>query len=252
MKKMTSLGIVLSLMVLAWPVVAQEGPATISQSFTAVVTPGHEQQFEEALKQHMAWHRQQNDTWRWNTSVIVSGERLGQYITISGGHRWADFDSPPVSAEADMADAARLFEHVERIASGFGNTLPALSRPPASSEPMPLVQVFTYRVKPGQAPVFQHAVGKFREAAEKTNSPFRYVLIASISGGPVGTYILVVPHENWASFVPPEQDGLQMLEEALGRQEADAVIEMLNEAVASEVSEIWQYRPDLSYIPGPS
>ena len=41
----------------------------------------------------------------------------------------------------------------------------------------------------------------------------------------------------------------QVLEEALGRQESDALFETFNEAVDSVVSEIWQYRPDLSYLP---
>ena len=112
-----------------------------------------------------------------------------------------------------------------------------------------LVQVFTYRLNPRQAPAFQHVLGRFVEAAEHTTWPGRYIWIASISGGADGTYILVVPHENWASVAPRFKTPPEVLEEAFGRQEADSLNAMFNEAVDSVVSEIWQYRPDLSYIP---
>ena len=206
MKSRISLAVGLFLMVLAWPVAAQDAPDTISRSYTSRVKAGHELQFEEALKQHMAWHTQQNDTWRWNTYMLVSGERLGQYISISGGHRWADFDSPAVSEEADNADAlAKLGEHVERISSGFANGLAAVSRPPSSSEPSPLVQVLTYRLNQGHGARFRDVLRRFDDAAEETNWSGRYSWLEILSGGAEGTYILVLPHANWASLAPSRQ-----------------------------------------------
>ena len=78
MRCMIGVATVLSLLMLASPVVAQDGPATVSRSFTVTVRVGHDQQFEEAWKQHIDWHRQQNDSWTWNTWMIVSGTPLGQ------------------------------------------------------------------------------------------------------------------------------------------------------------------------------
>jgi hypothetical protein len=41
-----------------------------------------------------------------------------------------------------------------------------------------------------------------------------------------------------------------ILREAFGEQEAMSVIERLNGSIESTYSEIVQFRPDLSYIPG--
>ena len=90
---------------------------------------------------------------------------------------------------------------------------------------------------------------RFDDAAEETNWSGRYSWLEILSGGAEGTYILVLPHANWASLAPSRQSPQQVLEEALGRQESDALFETFNEAVDSVVSEIWQYRPDLSYLP---
>ena len=43
-------------------------------------------QFEEGLKQNIAWRRQQGDTSRWDTWELVRGERLDLYLTTSGNH----------------------------------------------------------------------------------------------------------------------------------------------------------------------
>ena len=64
--------------------------------------------------------------------------------------------------------------------------------------------------------------------------------------------MLVLPRANWADFedkpdVKPFRD---MLKEAFGQAEADSIVDRIDTSVQSETSEIIQFRPDLSYLPG--
>ncbi len=252
MRGLISAAVGLFVLALAWPVNAQDEPGTIGRGFTVQVKVGHNAQFEEGVKQHMAWHGQQGDPWRWNTFVIQSGERLGQYFVGSGGHHWADFDALPVDEAADGADwVANIGDHIEWEGSDFSRFMPNASRPPADPEPMPLAEVLTYRIKQGHGPAFRHVLRRFTEAAEEIDWPNRYVWLQGLTGGPAGTYILILPLANWAALAP--RSGVKSLREVmddvLGVTEADSLRETLNAAVDSIQSEVWQYRPDLSYIP---
>jgi len=62
--------------------------------------------------------------------------------------------------------------------------------------------------------------------------------------------VLVLPRRNWAEFKPVEKPFERMLEEAVGRQEAQSLLETFSRAVKSASSSILRARPDLSYIPG--
>ena len=129
-------------------------------------------------KEHLDWHRQHNDTWTWNTYMIVSGERLGQYITMSPDHAWADFDAPAVSEREDAADAtSKLGPHIESLSSGFWNELRDLSRPPDASPPYPLIQIIDYGIKFGKRAVFERNVVQFGQTVDATNVPATYFVV---------------------------------------------------------------------------
>ncbi len=69
--------VVLSLLLLALPVLAQEEGGNIVRVFVDKAKTGMEQQYEEAVKQHIAWHREQGDTWNWVVRRIESGRTSG-------------------------------------------------------------------------------------------------------------------------------------------------------------------------------
>lgn len=64
---------------------------------------GLEQKFEAGYKQHLLWHKANNDPWGWYGWYVVSGARLGQFVDATVGHTWSDFDTP-VRPSEDMAD----------------------------------------------------------------------------------------------------------------------------------------------------
>jgi len=72
------------------------------------------------------------------------------------------------------------------------------------------------------------------------------------SGGQTGAYLLVLPRNSWADFedkpdVKPFRD---MLKDAFGQEEADSIVDRIDKSVEKETSQIVQFRPDLSYLPG--
>ena len=81
--------------------------------------------------------------------------------------------------------------------------------------------------------------------------PVNYEWYVLANGGEDGTYVLVLPHKNWADFednpnVKPFRD---MLKEAFGQEEADSIIHRFDASIERETSAIVKFRTDLSYLP---
>lgn len=233
---------------LVGPAAAQEEEGNIAFVVFLKAKPGMEQQFEEGMKRHRAWHRQQNDPDAWLTWQIISGENTGTYGTGTFGHRWEDFDSPGISEEADTVDRRQnLDPYTESAVVRYYRRMAEVSRP-AEGE-APLAEVWIFRVRYGQEGAFTYAVRKFHEAIEKTQWPVHYNWYQLLNGGEHPTYVVVLPRTNWADFKPPEERFEEILEEAYGRQEAQSLLKSFGKAVGSQRSEIIQNRADLSYVP---
>jgi hypothetical protein len=90
------------------------------------------------------------------------------------------------------------------------------------------------------------------EAGNKTKWPLKYEWYDLWSGGSTGVYVLVLPHSKWADFedkpdVKPFRD---MLKDAFGQEEADSIVDRIDHSVEKQTSEIIQFHPELSYLPG--
>ena len=59
----------------------------------------------------------------------------------------------------------------------------------------------------------------------------------------------MLPQRNWADLTPPEKQVPMVLEEVLGRQEGESLIEAFDDSVASSQIDILSHKPDLSYEP---
>ncbi len=233
---------------LALPLLAQEKPGTVGVVFRVKPKAGMRQQFEQANKRHMDWHRQQKDTWAVNVWEIISGEDVGQYGYGTGGHHWKDYDSHAKFDEADVADyLANVAQYVELVGVTYSIGHPELSRPMEGEAP--LAEVVRYHLNMGGESDFLMAVRKVHEAIQKSNYPMYYYVRELYNGGEHPTYIFVFPHKNWADFEPPEQTFLAMLEKAYGRDEAESILKLFDKSVHCVRSHIIASRPDLSYSP---
>lgn len=233
---------------------AQDKPASITTVETQTPKTGAFAQYEAGRKQLAAWRKQANDPSPLFVFMDLTGDETGAYEVVTMGQHWADMDKPAVTMqdsvaeyEKVMADAnprviSRIYEHLTDVSSPAD---PNMTAPPKFSE------IITFRVKYAKRVQFRGAMTLIHSAAEKANWPLKFDWYVLYSGGPLPTYVLVEGHPNWADFEDkPEVKPLRdVLKDAFGQEEADAVMRNLDDSVDSESSSIIEYRPDLSYIP---
>lgn len=248
MRRATIYLVAVSLLLLALPAATQMGEGNIVKVYFTKAKPGAEKAFEEGLKKHMAWHKAQKDTWAWMAWQTITGEGNGMYGIGSFGHSWEDFDKDVSLQEGHAADVeANLAPNMASLTPTFWAFLKDVSRPAESEAPMS--EVITFELQYGKVPEFNYLIKKFTDAIVKTQWAINYEWYALVNGGEVPTYVLVIPRANFAAFKQPEKPFPVMLEEAYGRQEAEALLERLNKCVKEEETELIRSRPDLSYNP---
>ena len=239
---------VVSVLLLAMPAVAQDDGGNIVAVHCFKVQPGAGAKFEEGTKKHMIWHREQNDPWTWLVWQVITGPDSGTYCAGSFGHNWEDFDNPGVPEDADLADVAATFgPFVREYEATFWTKLPKVSRPAEGQAAM--TSVIFFHTRYGTEEKFNHLIGEFHKAIEKTNMPWNYEWYALVSGGNEGTYAVVLPRPNFAAFNPTGKPFPEMLEEAYGKAGADALLAKWRKVVKSANNELSRSRPDLGYIP---
>lgn len=247
---LSALGIIFFL---ACSSLAQEKPGTIAALEFQKPKNGMVPQYEAGRKQKAAWHKQQNDPLPLYVWEVLSGEDTGTYIVGRLGQHWADFDKPPIPDEADIAEFQKVVgSYVESVTARYYEVLPKLSNFTSSTTPSKFSEIITFFVRYGKGSDFRSAVERITEAAQKTKWPVNYIWYELVSGGQTGVYVLVLPRNSWADFedkpdVKPFRD---MIKEAFGQAEADSIIDRVDNSVQKEMSEIIQFHPELSYLPG--
>jgi hypothetical protein len=189
---------------------AQQQPGHIGIGYTVRVKMGSGMQFETALKQHVAWLKQQNETWTWHVWQKAIGPNLNEYAILSSGHTLADLDA---HAALDKA----MVEHWEANVAQFTT--------------------------------FNYVARKVNDAIKKANWPVHYLWEQPINGTEGPVMVRVALRSNWAGFQPPSEDFRTMLEGVYGREEANSLLHMAEKIIVSESSSAYVYRPDLSYTP---
>jgi hypothetical protein len=233
---------------------AQEKPGTIAALEFQKPKNGMVPQYEAGRKQKAAWHKQQNDPLPLFVWETLSGDNTGTYIVGRLGQHWADLDKPAIPDEADLAEFQKVVgNYVDSVIARYYEFMPKISNPPSGATmPSKFSEIISFHVRYGKGSDFRSAIGRVYEAGQKTKWPPNYEWYELANGGPTGVYVLVLPHNNWADFedkpdVKPFRD---MLKEAFGQAEADSIVDRIDRSVEKETSEIIQFRPELSYLPG--
>jgi hypothetical protein len=232
---------------------AQEKPGTIAALEFQKPKNGMVPQYQAGRKQKATWHKQQNDPLPLFVWETLSGDNTGTYIVGRLGQHWADFDKPAIPDEVDVAEFQKVVgTYVESVIARYYTFMPKISNPSGAKMPPKFSEIITFHVRYGKGSDFQSAIGRVYEATQKTKWPLNYEWYELASGGPTGVYVLVLPRDNWADFeekpdVKPFRD---MLKEAFGQAEADSIVDRIDRSVEKETSEIIQFHPELSYLPG--
>ena len=232
---------------------AQEKPGTLAGIEFQKIKNGSVPQYEAGRKQKAAWHKQQNDPLPLLVWETMSGDETGTFLVGHFSQHWADYDKPPVSDEADLAEFQKLMgSYVESVVLRYYDYMPKISNSMSKdATPSKFSEIITFHVRPGKESDFRSAIGRIYEGTEKTKWPVEYGWYELVDGGMGGTFVLAFPHKNWADFedkpgVKPYRD---MLKDAFGQSEADSIEDRLDRSIESSSSEIIQFRPDLSYLP---
>jgi hypothetical protein len=211
-------------------------------------------QYEAGRKQKAAWHKEKNDPESLLVWETLTGDNTGTFLVSRFGMNWADMDKPAIPEEADLAEFQKVIgNYVDSVVSRYYDFMPKVSNPPAGAKgPAKFSEVAIFSVRYGKGSEFRSAIERIHDASEKTKWPLNYEWYELTNGGQVGEYVLSLPHNSWADFgdkpsVKPFRD---MLKEAFGQAEADSIVDRIDRSVEKETSEIIQFRPDLSYLPG--
>jgi len=213
---------------------------------------GMVKQYEEGRKQKAAWHKQQNDSQALYVWETLTGDATGTYIVGRLNQHWADLDKPSIPEQSDIDEYNKVVgAYVESVVTRYYALMPKVSNPGQSTPTDKFAEIVTFHVKYGKGPEFQSALQRVTEGAQKTKWPVEYIWYALASGGDAGTYVLVIPHKTWGEFEdkPDTKPFREMMKDAFGESQADSIIDWINESVASESTDIIQFRSDLSYLP---
>ncbi len=227
-----------------------EEQPTISRDYRIKVKNGHEAAFEAGMSKQIEWYKQNDESWHWHTWQWETGDHTGEYIFRSPGHDWKDMDDRgerAVQARAQFHQVA--MPHVDVLQSSLVRGLPKVSHWPDTGDVPAMVTVYTYQVHFGRGEEFMHLLEKMQKAILETGWDVEYAWLSAVSGTESGTYYLVIPHKNWADMEGPEKPFWKMMEETVGRTEAQLIREGLVKCVKSQKSALARFRPELSYMP---
>jgi hypothetical protein len=245
MKRLVSVAVVL-----AWAITvaaqAAKPPESVTEVNVSKVKPGMTTQWEQGRKRHSDFHRAQKDTWTVAVYQVLSGDFVGNYVSVQGGRNWKDFDTRADFDKLDAADVAKnMGPYEDPGARSFYVYRPELSRSKEGGTPAKMVTVTHYWLLADHINDFQDAVKAIKAAIEKVNypaKPSRWYQLAN--GGDTPHFVLVTERTGWADLEPPAQT----LQEALGPDGAQA-LDKLRKSVKRLYTEMLEYRPDLSYVP---
>jgi hypothetical protein len=124
---------------------------------------------------------------------------------------------------------------------------PDLSLAPDSATPPKMLTVVHYFVKPSGMIQFTEAIKRVNAATKQAKypvKPSRWYMLANGGEGP--HYVLVTDRNSWADMQGPDQTLVDLLKQVYGND--DKTLQTLREAVDHTISEMLDYRADLSYI----
>jgi len=229
---------------------AQSSPNMVAAVNVTTPKPGTTAQWEAGRKEHSAFHASQKDAWPVFVWQILSGDRTGSYASVEPGHHWSDFDAHEAFDKLDEPEIAKSI-----LPYSAGNTMGLyifrndLSRTQPPATPAKMSTIISFSIIPGHGNDFADALKKINAGLQKSkypDQPSRWYQLAN--GGDAPQYVLVIDRASWADLESPEKTMTAALKEAYG-DAGPQLLEQLDRACSKITTELWVYRPDLSYIP---
>lgn len=233
------------------PAAAQDAPpGLLARTIALDVAPDSYPQFEEALREHLGYHRSNGDPWSWYTWQVANGADLGRYYLRTHGHTWQEFDEQAGMRRSDWADfLANVAPSLRSMASTITSLEPSLSNWPEQVGQPALVSVTRFELAFDGLRDFRDALEKIRAAALE-RAPDRYwAWTTTVNGSNGPEMTLLVPLGSWSELEPRRPPLWSLIEEAYGQEQADALRATIAANLRGMSSSVLAYRPDLSYEP---
>jgi hypothetical protein len=226
---------------------SQTGQDSVCEVNVTTAKPGGAKAFELGRTNHNKYHAAQKD----KNSVIVwsvaTGPATGSYVTTVCGLTWKGLDGNEAFDKGDVADIEKnMTGTIANNHTSYYVFRPDLSTGTEGGTPAKMMSVVHFFVKPGGLVQFQDAVKKIGAAITQGKypaKPARWYVLANGGEGP--HYVQVSDRASWSDMQPPEQQ----LADFLKASGDDKSLQTLRDAVDHTVSELLEYRADLSYTP---
>jgi len=215
-----------------------------------VVSPkaGGAKALEEGRKKHNEFHKAEKDQHPILIWEIATGPAQGSYLSATCGMAWKDLDNDAFD-KRDAADRARTLDGVVgEMHTSYWVFRKDLSIGEEGGTPTKRMTVVHYFIKPSGLVQFNDAVKRINAAIAQTKypaKPSRWYVLANGGEGP--HFVIVTDRASWADMQGPEQSMVDMLKQAYGAD--DKTLQSLRDAVDHTMSEMMEYRADLSYVP---
>jgi hypothetical protein len=250
MKRLTGMFLALAVFAIAVPLSAQEG--NLAYGYFVTADDADAPALEEGMRQHAAWHGEQGDTWTWVVYQAMTGG-IPEYVWVSPGHMWADFDNPVIDEAADIVNWAKTgAPHSTTVTGTMWSTWTDVSRPPPAGEIVPIYEVleFDLNATTEGREALLHTFGKIKDAMDAQNVPFQYTVNEVESSDEPPSLFVAIAHASFAELDGGDPNGLQaLLLQAYGHAETAHLMRTLESNLSPISRRFWAFREDLSYMP---
>lgn len=225
----------------------QSSPPNLAEIWIVKPQSGHSQEFEAALRDHIAERKKAGDPRAWQTYTVEVGEDIGTY-----GVRYCCFDWADQDAYHEWSRGTELQKHwnenVHPHVASYEHYFDVIdhenSHWPADGGGWNFVGVTKWRPKSGEGMARRAALSKMTGTAKEHGWEGRWVFMNSV-GGPE-SLLLAVPFDNYADMAPPEVSFYEFMSEHLGEEEAQAVFNQFSSSFWGSEYTIYRLRHDLS------
>ena len=203
-------------------------------------------EFEEAARDHAAWHADQNDPQAWPAYQALTGH--GEYVILAPDMSFTSMDALSVGMGADVAAwASQGAAYTETEEMVLWASMPG-GNPPPDPNAFPVAQVFEFEIQSNGQPAVMEGIERFSEAMAEAPFHWQWSTIVSADGPP--SVFIALWFDSFSGMAAMGEGPAQVMADTYGPEKAAMIMNAFGDAVTMTSSQIWILRPDLSYFPG--
>ena len=230
---------------------SHEARAPLTDAWIIVPKTGMETEFEEAVKKHMAYRAEKEDSRRWMAYQPTVGSKMNMYQYRACCYNWADMDTYETESQDKgfnenwnvmVHPYVDHYHHYLEENDWENSHWPDGDR---TAGPYFAATNWYWKENAGQGP--SEARKEFSQIALKNGwaDEHEWIWISRIGGKPM--LALVTPQASYADMADPDPTFFEFLSEQLGSEEAaNAMFDKFGAGFSGSDFTVWMRRDDLS------